>query len=129
MRFFRDDPRPEARAYHIWLILICRARHRLTITYDELSGTLGPAASSQSSWTSHSVSVGLDRELEHIDKYCKQNKLPPLTMLVTDRPRGTRHSALFVQGGPNRELERVFDYGWYDLVPPTPEVLAEACRR
>jgi hypothetical protein len=72
--FEHNDP---SRALQAWQILICAAHHRQTITYGMLSKIVGFKG----------TGVWADI-LGHIGEYCRQNRLPALTMLVVSQKTG-----------------------------------------
>jgi hypothetical protein len=60
--------------------------------------------------------------------YCKQNDLPPLTVIVVNKATGIPGDGLDVPG-PERspEREKVFRYTkWFDIIPPEAEELRKA---
>ena len=62
--------------------------------------------------------------LDHISLYCRRAGLPPLTVLVVNRDTGlpgTGWDRVNPGRDPNVERERVFNYDWFTIVPPTPE--------
>ena len=63
--------------------------------------------------------------LGHIMGYCRQNSLPPLTVLVVNQQTGLPGEGL-TGVDPNADREAVFNYDWYAICPPTLEQLAAA---
>lgn len=98
--------RPE-RALQIWQVLISLAHNRQTITYEKLTDLIGMG----------NVSVGLTQPLEIIMNYCKENNLPPLTILVVQKHSGQPGQGLTTIEELNADREKVFNYEWYKLKP------------
>jgi len=69
----------------------------------------------------------LSHFLGHIMLYCRQNDLPPLTVLVVNEKTSLPGSRL-TQVEPNADGERLFAFDWFALVPPTPDELVTAYR-
>ena len=106
-----------ARALQIWLILICKATNRQTITYGQLARMLGFKGAGT-----------LGKFLGYILEYCPTQKLPPLTALVVNSQTGLPGEGFTVEDvGAARES--VFNFDWYSVVPPTPQELEAALRR
>lgn len=114
------------RASQVWAVLAWAARHRQTITYQQLGQATGmhPA--------------GMGRVLEPIQSYCVARQLPPLTVLVVQKGTGlpgagfTAAQALQVAS----DQSMVFDFDWLKHrnpqasglqqgTPPEPEALDE----
>lgn len=114
MKKFSEDKSRPSRALQIWLILIGAAHNRQIITYGHLTKLFGMK-----------MSVALTQPLGHIMYYCIQNNLPPLTVLVVNKETGRPGDGLL---GTDLDAarEKVFEYPWYDLVPPTREELDAA---
>jgi hypothetical protein len=111
-----------ARAAQAWQILVGLAMNRQTVTYEGLSLHM---------YRKKAAGV-LDEILGHIVAYCKDggNNLPLLTAIVVGKRRGTPGDAIPV--GPakmDREREKVYEYDWYNLRPPSEEDLQEAWKR
>ncbi len=66
----------EERAAQVWSVLALAATSRQILTYDILSKLTGVARQ------------GFAHILDHIQKYCIKNDLPPLTILVVYRDTG-----------------------------------------
>ncbi len=58
--------------------------------------------------------------------YCKQNQLPPLTILVVNEHTGSPGERLTTVENENADRERVFNHEWYNIYPPSEEDFAEA---
>ena len=108
MRTFDSIRTREARAIQIWQILIGLAHNRQTITYKILSELLG--------YKGAGVFAQL---LDPIMRYCKQNQLPPLTILVVNEHTGSPGEGLTTIENENADREKVFNYNWYNIYPPT----------
>jgi putative restriction endonuclease len=117
IRRFDDYPTQENRALQIWQILVGKAANRQTLTYGQLADNLGFKGAGT-----------LAHMLGHIMYFCQQNQLPPLTVLVVNQDTGLPGEGL-TGAELNADREKVFRFRWYDLMPPTPEELADAYRR
>ena len=97
------------RALLIWQVLIAKARDRQTIPYGILAYTIGlkPGA--------HRA-IGL--YLDPIERYCRDNSLPVLTIIVVNLQTG-RPSYVPEGLDEDAEWERVFDRKWFAQMPPT----------
>ena len=112
--YFDDEPSRPRQAYQAWLVLICKASNRQTMTYGELAQILGFKGASP-----------IGNVLDYIYQYCKQNSdgLPPLSIIVVNKQTGKPGSGM----PPDfSEQERVFQFDWYSVVPPMPEALKQA---
>jgi putative restriction endonuclease len=108
LRYFADNSSNAKRALQIWLILMGHAHRRETITYGQLAQRIGFAGAQ-----------ALARPLGCIMWYCTQNKLAPLTVLVVNKDTGAPSEGLIGVDDCDIARERVFNYKWFDLVPPT----------
>jgi hypothetical protein len=116
IRYFKDESSYPTRAYQIWLILIGAARNRQILNYGIVADILeygGPTPVIES--------------LGHIMYWCAENRLPPLTALVVNQKTGEPGGGLTTGG--LKDLEAVYSYPWYLVIPPSPEELAQAYRR
>lgn len=113
--FFNDHPTNESRACQIWQILIGCAARRETKTYQDLVTLLG-----------HDQPKVLAKQLGRIMHYCSQNKLPPLTVLIVNKNTGRPGDGLALTADRGVLRERVYQYDWYGIVPPTEEQYREA---
>ena len=113
-RFDEDRRNKYARSAQAWLALVAQATQRRTTTYHAMSELL----------LSHPMTLRSD--LDPIDDYCNQHGLPPLAVVCVDRKTGepSRRNVGVFRLDKNRE--RVFNYDWFALVPPTPEEIREA---
>jgi hypothetical protein len=101
------------------LILIGQAAERKTLTYEMLSEMLG---------FERGAGV-LSQTLGHIMFWCTQNGLPALTTLVVGKGSGTPGDGLTSVEDREAAREQVFEFDWYDLVPPSVEDLDAAYRK
>ena len=98
----------DSRAVQIWQILIGLARNRQTITYGMLGKKIGFKG------------VGIIGPfLDPIMRYCKQNNLPPLTIVVVNETTGSPGEGLTTIGNESSDREDVFNCDWYNLYPPS----------
>jgi putative restriction endonuclease len=110
---FDEDPSDELRAFQIWLILIGKAFNRQIVTYKILGKMLG--------FRGYGVFAGI---LDHIRIYCILNHLPPLTALVVNQITGLPGKGLGLSDKDlNAAREKIYNYDWYNIIPPTPEQL------
>ena len=59
--------------------------------------------------------------------YCQQNGLPPLTVIVVNKDTGLPGDGLDVPTSEqNAAREKVFQYKWFDIIPPDAEELKKA---
>lgn len=116
VKYFKDNPSWETRALQIWQILICKAANRQTITYGALARMLGFGGAGT-----------LAHFLGHIMHHCLQNGLPPLTVLVVNQDTGLPGEGL-IDADYNADREAVFGFGWFGVIPPTPDELSAAYR-
>lgn len=114
--FNPSSPHPD-RAVQAWQILVGLAMNRQTITYKGLSILM---------YQKPAPGV-LDEILGHVADYCIDNKLPALTSIVVGKGRGTPGKDIPVDLTHIDELrEKVYDYDWYNVYPPSAEELKAA---
>ena len=113
-RFDEDRRKNTPRSAQAWLALVAQATQRRTTTYDALGALL----------LSHPLTVRPD--LDPIDDYCNEHGLPPLAVVCVDRKTGEPSRGNVGVFRLNKNRERVFNYDWFALVPPTPEEIKEA---
>ena len=111
VRYFHDNPTNASRALQIWQILISAAHNRQILTYGLLADMLG-----------YGGAGGLGSQLEPIMRFCQQNNLPPLTVLVVNKETGLPGVGL-TGADLNADRESVFQYPWHRIYPPTVEEL------
>jgi len=114
---FSDNSTWPMRALQMWLILIAAADNEQILTYGLLAQKLG-----------YQSGIILTQMLKHIMYFCRQNGLPPLTILVVNQDTGLPGDGL-VEADFNAGRELVFNLDWFSIVPPSPEELAEAYQK
>lgn len=104
------------RAIQAWQFLIGKAMNRQIVRYKELQEVMG-----------YPTSNPLASILECLLRYCDEHKLPPLTILVVNQ------SGIPGAGFPvdsledyHKQREKVFEYDWFNLFPPSIEDLRTA---
>ena len=105
------------RALQIWSLLVCAARDRRTYTYGELADALGMRGAGV-----------MAKFLGPVMYYCREQKLPPLTVLVVNQDTGKPGSGLPTIEGVNLARERVFARDWFQIEPPETDDFEEATR-
>lgn len=89
-------------AAQAWAVLAWAARHRQTMTYEQLGQTIKV------------IPVRLGQVLDPIQAYCVAQKLPPLTVLVVQKDTGLPGpgftAAQAVQVATDQS--KVFEYDW-----------------
>ena len=66
---------------------------------------------------------GLANPLDHIQVYCQENDLPPLTGLVVKTGEGQPGPGFDSPEDMNRARESVFDHEWFKTQPITSDQL------
>jgi putative restriction endonuclease len=102
----------ESRALQVYLILIGAARNRQILTYNVLAEMLR--------FKGAGVFAGI---LGHVMFWCKDENLPALTSLVVNQDTGLPGDGLITPENANREREKVYQFDWYSVVPPTTQQL------
>ena len=115
---FGDIRTNPARALQVYLILIGAAKNRQTLTYGALADMLGFQGAGV-----------LAHILGHIMYWCHEESLPSLTSLVVNKESGLPGPGLSAPADVNSERERIYEYDWYGIVPPTMEQLEAAYSR
>ncbi len=115
IRLFNDGATIESRACQIWQILVGHAVRRQTMTYQDLAHLLG-----------HNQPKVLARQLGRIYNHCLENSLPLLTVLVVNKNTGEPGDGIEPEAERGKLRERVYQYDWYGLVPPTQDEYREA---
>lgn len=110
MTKFSDNPTWPTRALQTWLILIGKAHNRQTLTYGQLAKLL-----------QYDGAGTMAQMLGHIHAYCLNNDLHLLNYLVVNRETGLPSDYMGKLGDLNAAREKIFNYNWYNLIPPTPE--------
>ena len=118
LRLLAEAVGSQARLVHrsaqAWLALVAQATQRRTTTYDALGALL----------LSHPLTLRSD--LDPIDDYCNEHGLPPLAVVCVDPKTGEPSRGNVGVFLLDKNRERVFNYDWFTLVPPTPEEIKEA---
>ena len=97
------------RAHQLWSVLAFAAYNRQTLTYAFVGKLVGlPAAA-------------IGRSLYPIQHFCKQQKLPPLTVLVVNQETGLPGEGLEVNDFA-KMVEEVFEFDWISYKAPGSEV-------
>ena len=99
------------RALQIYQVLVCAAHNRQILTYPMLGDLVGLPP-----W-------GLANPLDHIQVYCQENDLPPLTGLVVKTGEGQPGPGFDSPEDMNRARESVFDHEWFKTQPITSDQL------
>lgn len=100
-------------AVDIWGILIQQAMDRKErITYGEVGKAIGYNSSR------------IGKILEHIDAYCRQHRLPLLTVLVVEKATGKPASGMDTYS--EVDYREVYGYDWQGLPTPTAAGFEEA---
>jgi len=117
LKSFNPSSKHPDRALQAWQILVAAAMNRQTLTYKGLS---------QIMYRKEAAGV-LDKILGHIAFFCGDNKLPALTSIVVGKNRGTPGADIPVDPKVmDREREKVYDFDWYNVYPPSPAQLAQS---
>jgi putative restriction endonuclease len=116
VNLFQDDPNHANRALQIWQILISKASNRQTVRFVELAEMVGIVGG---------VPLPIFAPLHLIGYYCEHHNLPLLDDLVVNSGGvpGEGFFEVHPDADPNAERERVFNFDWFGIVPPTPEEL------
>ncbi len=111
--FPRTEPAWALRAYLV--LMGCAADHQ-TVTYDDLARRIDGGGANL-----------LARPLELITRWCGRHSVPAIASLVVEQATGLPAPGFAVVSKDEipREQERVWDFDWYGIVPPTIEELAE----
>jgi hypothetical protein len=97
------------RAHQLWSVLAFAAHNRQTLTYALLGKLVGlPAAA-------------IGRSLYPIQYFCKQQGLPPLTVLVVNQVTGRPGEGLDVYDFA-KMVQEVFEFDWISYTAPSSEV-------
>jgi hypothetical protein len=109
----QEGQRAAIKAVQTWLILISKAVNRQTIRYSELAEKLGY----------ENPLFPLNKILGHIMFFCKQNNIPPLTIIVVNQDGIPGEGLITVELNNINEflrtLESVFNFEWFNCLPPT----------
>ena len=114
-----ENPTVPERCLQVWQILTSKALNRQTITFTELTRLL----------RFRGDGAGTHPFVGPIDRYCRNNGLPLLSSLLIQADTGK--PGVSYTGDRNsveEERERVFDYHWFAIAPPTLEEFEQARR-
>lgn len=100
------------RAWQLWPLLAHAAKHRQTLVYSDLAKLTGYLA------------PGMGSILAVLMRYCAHRGLPPLTVLVVNKNTGRPGEGLLTSAAHDQDRERVYEFDWLSLKPPTPDELA-----
>ena len=106
------------RVQHVWSLLVCAARDRRTYTYGGLADALGIRGGARA----------MRHYLAPVMYYCREQRLPPLTVLVVSRETGLPGEGLTTLENVNRDRESVFAHDWFQTEPPETGDFEEATR-
>lgn len=105
------------RAWQVWPLLTFAAVHRQLLTYDILARHTGMHA------------AGFGPILEHIQSYCLEHGLPPLTVIVVNKASGRPGEGFVAASDLPQAFLNVFDYDWNSTSCPLPDALTKARER
>ena len=105
------------RAAQLWPLLAWSATNRQTLTYGIVSQLTGLPQQS------------LGKNLEPIQSYCLERKIPPLTALVVSITDGRPGPGNIESGDPLQAYIRIFEFNWLEHGAPSPDELAQAVQR
>lgn len=107
------------RALQAWQYLIAKATNRQIVKYDELKDLMG-----------YPTNNPLSHILGCIMRFCDQNGLPALTIIVVNKTGVPGHGFTAEEWEDyHQKREDVFNYEWYKIVPPTIEEFEAARSR
>jgi hypothetical protein len=95
------------RAQLAWQVLVAAAHNRQVLTYTIVAERIGMGAGT------------LAEVLGCIMYYCRQQSLPPLTVLVVKQDTGLPGEGLRTLEDLARDREAVFNTEWFKRMPPT----------
>lgn len=103
-----------ARTIQAWVILVGYAHRQVTITYGDLSvlmlGKTAPRSKAM--------------HLGQLYSYCDQGKLPHLPAIVVEKKtHKPAPDAPYIPDTVSKEIEDVYGFPWYQVMPPTEEEL------
>lgn len=112
---FSSASLPEERALQAWIILAGYAHRHETLTYTQLCDLMD-----------YGNPRRLGNILGRVMYFCQAADLPPLTILVVNKKTGRPGVGLALYKDRDVLRQRVFNYRWFMMVPPTPTQLATA---
>ena len=105
------------RCMQIWSLLICAANDRKTYTYGDVADILGMKGAGV-----------MAQFLGPIMWMCEDRKWPPLTVLVVNQSTGLPGEGLTTIENVNTDREKVFNFDWFSLIPPSVQDFGSADR-
>ena len=117
MKYYDEFHGWHHRAAQAWQILVTAAKTRQTMSYEDLSNAMNFSSA-------HFMSHVLYR----IDRICEKYGVPKLNDLVVNNDDKPGYRTREPRSAILAERQRVFDFDWYALVPPTPEEYHTAVR-
>ncbi|UCA47021.1 hypothetical protein [Pseudochrobactrum sp. XF203] len=118
VRMYDDIVSSTNRAVQIFNILIGLAYNRQTITYKKLAEIMNFDGAGVFS-----------HPLDHILHWCKDSKLPSLTVLVVNSKSGLPGSGFSTHEDLHAQREKVYAENWYRIIPPTMDELNAAYQK
>jgi hypothetical protein len=115
---YAENPTIESRAQQLWIMLTSLARNRQTTQYGIVADELGWAGAGT-----------MGQFLAPILYFCRENTLPPLTVLVVNQDTGLPGAGYGSADDVAKSREQVFAFRWHDYAPPTTTQLKEAFDR
>lgn len=118
MKRFSDDSARAVKAQQVTLLLMRAATNKQVLNYDDVSKYIG-----------YKGAGVIGPILEYIYLWCVKNKLPLLVVLVNNKATGIPGAGLTnLVKNPAKEVTKVHQYDWNDVIPPTADELNEAYR-
>jgi len=105
------------RSMQIWSLLICAAKDRKTYTYGDVADILGMGGAGV-----------MAQFLAPIMWLCEDREWPPLTVLVVNQNSGLPGDGLTTIENVNADREKVFNFDWFGVVPPSLQDFTSADR-
>src|SRR4051812_11922919 len=102
------------RGTQVWAVLTCAAKNRQILTYQLLGDLIG--------LQKHTLTKPLDA----VFAYCREQDLPPLTVLVVSTKTGRPALDSGLEDVPEEQREAVFKHEWFRRRPPTAQELEQA---
>lgn len=127
MKNFNPNSSMEHRALQIYLILLGQAFERKTVTYRDLAGIMFYDVDPHQEQSRAGV---MRSWLGCVAFWCEQEHLPPLTVIVVNSETGKPGFGFPERKKGVDELrEEVYQFDWYNVIPPAPEDLLKAWRK
>lgn len=115
LRRYSQNPDVPNRAQQTYLILIGLARNGKTTTYGEVAAIMG-----------NMPPIAVSYPLKHIMYWCRERELPSITELVLSADRKLPSGGVTPSAQHESEKQKIFEFNWYDVIPPTTEELRQA---